>query len=385
MKALREALAQNLGKLIEQLKYNTFQIGIILGNHPKIQNTDDGERREHPEYAYLSGKLFKSPGGDSTSSTPTADNTHPLITNQTYDPFNELTLRMRGIDDQRVLDRTHVRGEAGLLSLYKATGEYLLKLRQQNFWLENAAKLVLFIADENDVCVPKKINTGSDGKTKIAGTFQTAKDKSEEIISYNDAEVCAASINGNRLTPENVYQSVIASSGSGPILFSGLLYGKDKNIPPIEGDRFPKDHGPGYGYLDVIKSNHSSYINLADILNGKLHVESLKTQLSRLGLVADASMRFPRHFFIANSKFKDSAWKNNLILNTVKIFAKKNGKDIEITNNSPGNIILTPAGELQISPEINTFSKLMSGLGSDSVEIFITYSTTTNEPVLTSP
>lgn len=261
MKQEREEIANQLEKFVRELDPNvTFRLGVLLGHGP-----------------------------DSTKAT--VGQLYPIDTNQTVinveatDPetrakvvraaAQKLASAMRAVPN----DSSDVEGEAGLLNLYSGVGIYSNLSRMQDasreserFWRKDAVKLVVFVGDENDVCYDYSAASAAESKAgkkvTISGNFAKIKDKSgrefepsrsKEERAFRDPKVCANSVKGQRLTPQNVFDAVTSSTEL-PVIFTGILY--LNNDFARKKDIWAGDNEMGRGYLDVIALGRGKALDL---------------------------------------------------------------------------------------------------------------------------
>lgn len=171
-------------------------------------------------------------------------------------------------------------GELGMYSFLKATqGTYLEANRDEDFFREDAALTVIFVADENDICskFPEGVTAVPDpdgGETKSFKKY------------------CIDEGGNYLITAEDVVTRIHELQGSRPSVVGGVLYSNSETIPLVGENEI------GYGYIDVI--NLAAGINV-DLANG-----DYSDGLTKIGRLATVSMMPANDFNLKSSKVDPS-------------------------------------------------------------------------------
>lgn len=241
----------------------------------------------------------------------TAEEVAKVLSEKMHDGFDKAR-RARTLP----ADKSTAEGEAGLLNLYTALkdGVERDRLKQEGFLRDNAALAVIFVADENDVCYDYKKNNQTPRFAR--------KDLYEktEVLAFNDRLTCAGSVNGSRLTPENVFETVVRAKGDMPVILSGVMY-LDNNIPR-RGDKWNGDNEMGRGYLDLIELGNGRAGGLAKLTGGQpadLSKEDFGRVLAKIGDFTNFSMKYEH--VIQLTGLRDA---NDIEPESIKIYLAEN-------------------------------------------------------------
>lgn len=220
-------------------------------------------------------------------------------------------------------------GEAGLLNLYKALGENRQELKNQGFLRDESALLVIFLADENDVCYD--YGAAERRGEKVIRHYAKEIDLKTEEAAFLDAETCAHVANGQRLTPEIVAQTVRAAKTGWPTIVSGIMYiDEDSLVKAKASDQFSKDNEPGRGYLDLIKlMNEGASENASNGLVIDLADQDFKQKLSKIGDYSNFHMKYVDTFEFKLSQ-PESLKSEDLVL----YIQSGNGEDHEVAKSA---------------------------------------------------
>lgn len=146
-----------------------------------------------------------------------------------------LSQRMKYPKSERASDG----GEAGIYSLNEALKpENIERMRDRGFLRDNAALVITFIADENDICFeyPEGLTPAYDGDFLEAPAFK---------------KYCGD------INHKTVYKKLTQTFNDRPLLVSGILYN--------ENSVFPKrgENEIGHGYLDMIRLGNGVTVDLS--------------------------------------------------------------------------------------------------------------------------
>ncbi len=212
-----------------------YRVGVILGHSGKSPK---------------SGKLFQR------NTEPLVLDSAQLTTQETIDALYEKIKSPAG-------DGFSDGGEMGLYSLNNALTNNLSEIKEQGLFRDDAALLIVFIADEQDICFeyPDHITPVLDKQKK--------EPKAKDMFCYDSNGVLS-------ITPETVLAKVKEVQGSRPLILGGVIYNNSETMP-INGE-----NEIGYGYKEIVEL--SGGINL-DLATG-----SYGDGLQRLGQMAMASV-----------------------------------------------------------------------------------------------
>lgn len=246
MKEEHQFISRQITELIKQLTPDvTYQVGVLLGHGPTSTKAKVGElyvRSGINDVAVIKqADILRQVKATISDDTQARTRAAQLVSEALLAKMTNLPQ-----DDSKVQGKPSTQGEAGLLNLYKALkdGVQRDRLKQQGMLADGTSLMVVFVADENDVCYEYK----ADEKSKRRA--QNAASLAPELRAFEDGETCRTVANGQRLTPEIVYQTVKQARGDLPVMFTGILY-LDDNIPK-KNDKWQGDNEMGRGYLDVI-------------------------------------------------------------------------------------------------------------------------------------
>lgn len=175
-----------------------------------------------PEQGKIHGRLFNSELAGSDEVRP------KVIELGRYNPDEMVTL-LKSRMDRIPEDPESDGGQMGLLSLNAAiTGEYLKANRQTGFFLKDAALIVIFVSNENDLCY-----SYSDG---VKGNYKDIDNETREVTAKT--KYC------DGITPQKVADN-LRKIKSTPIIASGFVYNKDVKFKGQENEK-------GHGYIEFI-------------------------------------------------------------------------------------------------------------------------------------
>jgi len=245
----RAAIAQGFDFLLSQLPAEVdYRVAVILGH---------GDNSSH------SGKLYQK------GSEPRVLSSATLTTTEIK---NHLITKMQSPHGDSETDG----GEVGLYSFLKATSETNLALnRQEDFFREDAALTVIFVADEQDICAEYPV-----GVSPVIDP-QGAEDRSFDKYCID--------LDGKRtVTAQMVVDRITDIQAGSPQVVGGVLY-KDNQTMPVSGE-----NEIGYGYIDAVNLAGGITVDMAngDYANG----------LSNLGRLATVSIKPANDFNLKTNK-----------------------------------------------------------------------------------
>lgn len=261
----------------------------FLGMLPSIADVRVGVVLGHGSTSARSGKLYQR-------------GTEPLILDNQIHTMDEIKTHLRTKMYNPHTDGASDGGEEGLFSLNKSLSETNFQaIQDQGFYRDDAALVVVFVADEQDVCAayPEGVTPVPDPQGKEDSSF------TRDCVDGD----------GNRIiTPEIVLSNLKARAGEKPLVVGGVLYNNLNTIP------YKGENELGYGYLETIEQSGGITVDMAngDYGNG----------LSKLGLLAMTKMEPINHF---NPKV------SNIDKDTIRTFV--NGVEVAHTYDIELNIV----------------------------------------------
>lgn len=246
------------------------------------------------------------------------------------------------------IDKSPAQGEAGLLNLYTALkeGRQRDQLKSQGLLNNDAALQVLFVADENDVCYDYHYESKRLGQTieprkpdlkRFPGMWENT-----ELKAFLDPQTCAQAANGQRLTPQIVFDTTIAAKSGMPVVFSGILYIDNSQIP-VKSDIWASENEMGHGYLDVIELGVGKAGNLSKNVNGikaDLSKEDFGHVLAKLGDFANFRMKYEHVVELKN--LHDA---NDIDPATIAVYMVENGNKKLINEYNSSFVTFIPGAD----------------------------------------
>lgn len=197
------------------------------------------------------------------------DSAQPLVLKSSEmssaDIRSQLAYRMRYTVSESVSDG----GEALLYSFNKMLDEeYAAIAKTEGLFRDEAALVVVFVTDENDICAryPEGVTPVFDGNLK-------------EIPAFNN--YCGD------VTPESVLQKLRIRMQDKPALVSGIIYHEGSNVP--NGG----ENEMAYGIMEIIEQANGAMIDLS---GGNFH-----TGLEQIGNLAVKKLNLRTEFQLASS------------------------------------------------------------------------------------
>ncbi len=249
IKEERAAIAEGFDFLLTQLPAEVdYRVAVILG---------------HGDNTSQSGKLYRK------GSEPRVLSSATLTTAEIK---NHLKTKMQNPQGDNETDG----GELGLYSFLKATNEENIILnRQEDFFREDAALTVIFVADEQDICAEYPT-----GVTPVPDP-QGGEDRSHDKYCIDEQ--------GNKIiTAQMVVDRITEIQDGSPQVVGGVLY-KDNKTMPVNGE-----NEIGYGYIDAVNIAGGITVDMAngDYANG----------LANLGRLATVSIKPANDFNLKTNK-----------------------------------------------------------------------------------
>ncbi|MBL7663506.1 MAG: hypothetical protein JNM93_00120 [Bacteriovoracaceae bacterium] len=175
-------------------------------------------------------------------------------------------------------------GEMGLYSLQEALKpSNIAKIKSQGFFRDDAALMVVFISDENDICAQYPV-----GVTPASDPFKLEQKVKQKYCS--------------NVTAQNIYSNLQNLKQDKPLVVGGVLYDENSTLP-TKAIKFKHEHWKkhlnaqneiGYGYLDLIR--------LANGINIQLDSGEYGDGLTRLGRLATTTEIASNSFQLTSNK-----------------------------------------------------------------------------------
>ncbi|MBL7663503.1 MAG: hypothetical protein JNM93_00105 [Bacteriovoracaceae bacterium] len=229
----RAAIATGFDNFINILPSNVdFQAAVMLAHGPSSSR---------------SGVLYKK-------------GTEPLILDNTTLTVEEIKTHLRTKMQNPATDNSTDGGEMGLFSLMKGLTTNLDTIRNQGFLRDDAALVVVFVADEQDICAefPAGIIPVVDG---------------QNIEPVAKANYCYDGNGVNKYLPETVVAKLREVQNGLPLVVGGVLYNNVNTIQWINENEI------GYGYLETVLEAGGINVDMAtgDYSNGLQNLGTLAT------------------------------------------------------------------------------------------------------------
>jgi hypothetical protein len=264
MDITRKVVAQQIGKFITLLQVPSggeVHIGVIAAHGP------DSSKR-------LMGTLFVEGRDDS-----------PVLSTGSMSKAQIQKLLVRKmVALQKYRDDSDAQGEMGLMNLYRSLTDsrYYDPLVAQGLFRPNAALMVVFMSDEQDVCydykpgeIPQWACQPEDFARHLPNCSwvggqnpNNPKDPIDPHEVHTKQAYCHIdeyNANSPILQPTDVWKAVLSKHGSEPNIIAGIHYLSNDTIPASDRkDRWGAEHEEGHGYIDLIKLDHGAVVDLAD-------------------------------------------------------------------------------------------------------------------------
>ncbi|MBD63684.1 MAG: hypothetical protein CME62_00625 [Halobacteriovoraceae bacterium] len=277
LKEERESIANGFDFFLNTIPNEIdYKIGVILGHSGKSPK---------------SGRFFQR-------------DTEPLILESALHTIDDITDGLYRKLKSPAGDGFSDGGEMGLYSIDNALTNNIEELQSQGMLREDAALLIVFVADEQDICFeyPEHIQPVRDPQRKEPKAM---------------AKYCQDEAGNFIITPQSVLAKIKEVNGSRPLVLGGVIY-TNKDSMPINGE-----NEIGYGYKEIVELAGGTNIDLAtgDYGDG----------LERLGKLAMSSIDPQNEFNLKTS---------NIDQDSIKVTV--DGAEAEYTYSSELNqIILT--------------------------------------------
>lgn len=143
-------------------------------------------------------------------------------------------------------------GEVGLLAL-RATldSTRFATIQSQGFYRSDAAWVVVFISDEQDICYSYAAGTSG-----VYDPERTEASGKTRFCTRQDPDAATGVMES--ITPATVLAKLKEKKPTGPLVVSGVLYNQLGHVPSSGENEY------GYGYMDLIQLAQGFSINLAD-------------------------------------------------------------------------------------------------------------------------
>ena len=222
----------------------------FVGELPDNLDINLGVMLAHGKNSSLSGRMYRK-----------SDSAHPVWKSKDLSLSSiQSDLRSTLVATAKKDDFTTDGGEAGLVALTRALqGENLAQNQAQGMFRADAHLAIIFVADENDICtidqVPQRKQDGNLSNDPITGKL-----RENELIAY-DRECFDA--NKNKLTPESVYQLLMAlrakSEKKVSTTLAGIIYDNLETAPSSRRT----EQELSWGYLNLIQLGKGVTADLA--------------------------------------------------------------------------------------------------------------------------
>ncbi len=263
----------------------------FLGALPSSANVNIAVMLGHGSTSSHFGKLYKK-------------STEDLILSTSSLSIDEIKAGLRLKMENPAGDGRTDGGEAGLASLNRALNDdYYAAIQEQGFFREDAALVVVFVADEQDICAiyPDEVTPVPDP--------QGSEDASRIV------ECFGGDANADQLvTPQSVYNKLKARYTERPLVTGGVLYTNSATIP------FGGENEIGYGYKEFVEFGGGFNVDMAtgEYGNG----------LSKLGILAMTRIEPINDFNLQVT---------NIDTNTIRTFV--DGREVQYSYDTELNIV----------------------------------------------
>ena len=221
--AERREVAQEIDRFVEKLPQGSdFQIAVMLGHLDPAAG--------QPDWV---GRIFQ------------AGNEPHVLASRSL-PLGAIRAHLLQKLTSVVSDRYGTAGgESGFISLTRALGDRLSEARAHGFFRSDAALAVIFVSDENDICVPE------------------ANPLAYEVDMYNAH--CDPTVH-NHLT---LYRSLLNQVGENPLALGAIIHTQASEVTGSAD-------GVGLGYLELVQQNRG-------VLAPISHTNGIADGISRIG------------------------------------------------------------------------------------------------------
>jgi len=242
----------------------------FLGMLPDIADVRVAVMLGHGSTSSRTGQLYKK-------------GTEPLILDNQVHSIDDIKTHLRTKLHSPHTDGASDGGEEGLFSLEQSLSDLRYEqIQTEGFYREDAALVVVFVADEQDICAEFP-----------SGVIPVPDPQGKEDSSF--ARDCIDGEGNRIITPDSVLTKLKARVGDKPLVVGGVLYNNLNTIP------FKGENELGYGYLETIEKAGGITVDMAngDYGNG----------LSKLGLLAMTKMEPVNNFNLKVSNVDKSTVK----------------------------------------------------------------------------
>lgn len=224
-----------------------FRIGVVLAHGPNSSR---------------SGKLYQKGSEDIVLDSEVLS---------TEDIINGLNTKMQNPAGDNASDG----GEMGVYSLTKAITDNLEENRANGLFREDASLVVIFVADEQDICAefPSDVIPVPDPQGKENSSFANHCVDGEGELLYH---------------PEQIINELENLQGDKPLVVGGVIYNNALTVPANS------ENEVGYGYLETIEMAQGLSVDLAS--------GDYSTGLANLGKLAQVSIQPVKDFPLKTDK-----------------------------------------------------------------------------------
>lgn len=212
--AKRVRLANGIGSFVMQFSKDIdYQVAVTLAHSPK---------------SFYSGKLFQRSG-------------EPAVLRSSEMTFQQIKNNLVYKLNASILEGWADGGELGMASaLQLLKPEKLAQIRANDkFFRSDAALVVIFISDENDICAVYPNGT-------------TPRFDGDHLEARAKRLFCTG------VTPETVAQRIREIQGNMPSLIGAVVYNDKTKVPRTGEDEY------GYGYMELVEISSGISINIAN-------------------------------------------------------------------------------------------------------------------------
>lgn len=319
----RAAIANNMhrftsevARISERVGYDKqidFQMGVLLAHGPRSSLVTAFNERVH-------GNLFVHPS-ESNSSQKVLTSSQGIA-----DIQKTLLDRFNGAGNiKSVRDTSMAQGEAGLLSLQTFV-EAKLSEKSNEFPRSDAALMIVFIADENDICYDYKFHNEefarqgitrvdtpqvhSTNKTDLDGILRDKPEADAFVQDCGSGSKADPAVIARRLKQLKNHSDEVHDNL--PIVATGVLYRTkgEQQQAQAKKESFWGDNEMGHGYLNLINEMNGVATSLLTDDFGVQLANLGKTTLFRLNYVDQIPIQKP-----------DGSWEDmrSVDLSTVKV------------------------------------------------------------------
>jgi alpha-tubulin suppressor-like RCC1 family protein len=277
--------------------------GSMTNERLAIANQFDSFTKNLPEKADLRIAVILA-HGDKTGHAGKLyqKNTEPRVLNSKQHTIEEIKSALKTKLQNPATDNETDGGEVGLYSLVKSFDETEFAFNQSHdFYREDAALSVLFIADEQDICAEYP-----------AGVIPVVDPQKLEEKAYQ--KYCLDQNGENKFSAEKVFNVLKNKKGDQPVFVNGIVYNNLQTIPHVGENEL------AYGILELIEYARGQSIDLV----GRKYEKGL----AKLGHKANSALSALQSFTLQTNKVDPA---------TIEVFVKNN--KVEFTYDAELNLV----------------------------------------------